>query len=105
MEALACMALADPMVGSPRDRAARIAADARQFRAEALVVSRIPGASHCALEGTIIGQTVHAQLGIPVLEVEVPPITDALEPALRTRLEALLETARQQRTRLGAARA
>jgi benzoyl-CoA reductase/2-hydroxyglutaryl-CoA dehydratase subunit BcrC/BadD/HgdB len=103
MEALACMALADPMVGAPQDRAARIAAEARQFGAEALVVSRIPGASHCALEGTIIGRTVHAQLGIPVLEVEVPPITDALEPALRTRLEALVETVRQ-RTRRSAAR-
>jgi benzoyl-CoA reductase/2-hydroxyglutaryl-CoA dehydratase subunit BcrC/BadD/HgdB len=104
MEALACMALADPMVGSPRERAARITADARQFRAEALVVSRIPGASHCALEAPILGQTVHDALGIPVVEIEVPPITDALEPALRTRLEALLETAREHRRRSGAMR-
>jgi hypothetical protein len=27
----------------------------------------------------------------------VPPITDAIEPALRTRLEALVETVRERR--------
>lgn len=54
MEALARMALADPMVGSPVDRAERIAADVDRFGAEAVVVSRIPGASHCALEGLVI---------------------------------------------------
>ena len=51
MEALARTALADPMVGSPVDRAGRIAADVRRFGAEAVVISRIPGASHCALGG------------------------------------------------------
>ena len=49
MEALARMALADPMVGSPVDRAGRIGADVRRFGAEAVVISRIPGASHCGL--------------------------------------------------------
>ena len=82
MEALARMALADPMVGSPVDRARRIAADVRRFGAEAVVISRIPGASHCALEGRLIGEIVGRQCGVPVLEVEVPPISDALEPAL-----------------------
>ncbi len=42
MEALARMALADPMVGSATDRAARIVADIRRFGAEAVIVSRIP---------------------------------------------------------------
>ena len=51
MEALARMALADPMVGSPADRAGRICADLGRFGAEAVVISRIPGASHCGLEG------------------------------------------------------
>ena len=51
MEALARMALADPMVGSPADRAERVCRDMLAFRAEALVISRIPGASHCAMEG------------------------------------------------------
>ena len=34
----------------------------------------------------------------PVVEMEVSPITDAMEPTLRTRLEALVETAYQCRT-------
>ena len=85
MEALARMALADPMVGSPVDRAGRIAADVRRFGAEALVISRIPGGSHCALEGRLIADIVGRQCSVPVLELEVPPISDALEPALRTR--------------------
>jgi benzoyl-CoA reductase/2-hydroxyglutaryl-CoA dehydratase subunit BcrC/BadD/HgdB len=91
MEALARTALADPMVGSAADRAAYVVGDARRFAAEAVVVSRIPGASHCALEGQVIAQAVRDELGLPVLEIEVPPITDALEPGLWTRLEALVE--------------
>jgi benzoyl-CoA reductase/2-hydroxyglutaryl-CoA dehydratase subunit BcrC/BadD/HgdB len=97
LQALARMALADPMVGSPADRAARICTDARRFGAEAVVVSSIPGASHCALEGTIIGDIVRERLGIPVLEIEVAPIIDSMEPTLRTRLEALVETVRRRR--------
>ncbi len=97
MEALARMALADPMVGSPLDRAGRIVADVRRFGAEAVVVSRIPGASHCGLEGGLIGDVVRRQCGVPVMEIEVPPITDALEPTLRTRLEALVETVKERK--------
>ena len=97
MEALARVALADPMVGSPLDRA-RIAADVKRFGAEAVVISRIPGASHCGLEGKLIGDVVSRQCAVPVLELEVPPISDALEPALRTRLEALVETVRSLRS-------
>jgi hypothetical protein len=99
MEALARAALADPMVGSPADRAERICADIGSFGAQALVVSQIPGASHCALEGSVIGDIVRRQLEIPVLEIEVPPITDAVEPTLMTRLEALIETVREQTIR------
>jgi benzoyl-CoA reductase/2-hydroxyglutaryl-CoA dehydratase subunit BcrC/BadD/HgdB len=91
MEALARCALADPMVGSPADRAERICRDAVAFHAQAIVISRIPGASHCGLEGLVIGSVVRERLGIPLLEIEVPPITDALEPSLRTRLEAIVE--------------
>jgi len=97
MEALARMALADPMVGSPADRAERICADAVRFGAEAVVISRIPGASHCGLEGLVIAELVQSRLGLPVVEIEVPPITDAIEPTLRTRLEALIETASSRR--------
>ena len=99
MEALAQMALADPMVGSATDRAARIVAEIRRFGAEAVIVSRIPGASHCALEGEIIGEIVRQECGLPVVEIEVPPLTDAMSPTLRTRLEALVEIVKGHRGR------
>ncbi len=91
LEALARCALADPMVGPPQDRSQRICREIRRFGAQAVVISRIPGASHCGLEGLVIADMVRDRLGIPVIEIEVPPITDALEPSLRTRLEALIE--------------
>jgi benzoyl-CoA reductase/2-hydroxyglutaryl-CoA dehydratase subunit BcrC/BadD/HgdB len=99
MEALARMALADPMVGPSADRAARVVRDARAFGAEGVVVSRIPGASHCALEGAVIGGIVRDELGLPVVELEVPPVADPLWPTLKTRLEALVETVLERRKR------
>ncbi|MHC4622649.1 MAG: 2-hydroxyacyl-CoA dehydratase [Planctomycetota bacterium] len=98
-EALARTALADPMAGAASDRAERVCADIRGFGAEAVVISRIPGASHCALEGEIIGQIVQAKLGVPVVEIEVPPVADSVRPTLGTRLEALVETVKQRRTK------
>lgn len=97
LEALARSALADPMAGSTLDRAQRIVADCRAFGAEAVVVSRIPGASHCAREGAIIHEVVREALGLPVIELEVAPICDAMLPALSSRLQALFETARAKR--------
>lgn len=97
MEALARTALADPMVGPSGDRAARICRDARRWRAEAVVISRIPGASHCAWEGHIIADLIRAELALPVVEIEVPPLSDAMSQTLRTRLEALVETVKQHR--------
>jgi hypothetical protein len=99
MESLASMALADPMVGPSADRAARIVRDARAFGAEAVVISRIPGASHCALEGTVIGRIVREELGLPVVELEVPPVADPMWPTLKTRLDALVETVLERRKR------
>ena len=95
MEALARMGLADPMVGSAGDRADRICRDIRAYGAQAVVVSRMPGASHCAMEGAVIADLVQSELGLPVVELEVPPVMDAMEPTLRTRLEALIETVRR----------
>ncbi len=98
LEALARTALADPMVGSTLDRARRIVADCRTYRAEAVVVSRIPGASHCVHEGAMIRQLVRQELGLPTIELEVPPICDAMLPTLGSRLQALMETARARRS-------
>jgi hypothetical protein len=91
LEALARMALADPMAGTASDRAARIMREVIEFRAEGLVVSRIPGASHCATEGARIREIVHERLGLPTVEIEVPPVCDAGMASLRNRLEALIE--------------
>jgi len=97
LEALAQMALADPMAGSSIDRAERICADIRRFGAEAVLISRIPGASHCALEGRVIGEIVREKFDIPILEIEVPPITDSMRPTVLTRLQALVETVKARR--------
>jgi hypothetical protein len=98
LEALARAALADPMVGSTRDRARRIVAECRARRAEAVVVSRIPGASHCAREGAIIREVARMELGIPSIELEIPPVCDAMLPTLGSRIQALLEIAKARRS-------
>ena len=97
LEALARTALADPMVGPAADRAEYVCRQMRRCGAEAMIVSRIPGASHCAAEGTILAEVVRERLGVPAVEIEVPPVLDAMEPTLRTRLEALVETVRARR--------
>jgi benzoyl-CoA reductase/2-hydroxyglutaryl-CoA dehydratase subunit BcrC/BadD/HgdB len=97
LEALARMALADPMAGSSGDRAERICADIKVFGAEAVMISRIPGASHCALEGWVIAEIVRERFDIPVVEIEVPPLIDSMQPTLCTRLEALIETVKARR--------
>jgi benzoyl-CoA reductase/2-hydroxyglutaryl-CoA dehydratase subunit BcrC/BadD/HgdB len=92
VEALARMSLADPMTGPISDRADRILRDAERFGAEACLVSRIPGASHCVVEARIIKEKAAERGTLPVLEIEVPPVSDAMMPALRNRMEALVET-------------
>jgi hypothetical protein len=99
LEALARTALADPMVGPATDRAARVVRECRANRAEAVVIARIPGASHCAREGEIIRQTVRQTLDLPVIELEIPPVSDAMLPALASRLQAVVETALARRSK------
>ncbi len=98
-EALARTALADPMTGPALDRGRRLVTECRQNRIEAVVISRIPGASHCAWEGVSLRELVASHTDLPVVELEVPPVCDALLPTVRTRLEALMETARARRAR------
>jgi len=99
LEALARTALADPMVGPAADRAARVVREARAAKAEAVVVARIPGASHSATEGRVILEAVRHALGLPGVEVEIAPVCDAMQPTLAGRLQALLETARARRVK------
>ena len=100
MEALAQMALADPMVGSAADRAERIISRYPQIR------QRKHWLFHASRARVIVpwkerlsAEMVKARMDIPILEIEVPPITDAIEPTLRTRLEALVETVKAHRER------
>jgi hypothetical protein len=95
--ALAQIALADPMVGSTSDRARRVVWECSELAAEAVVICRIPGASHCALEGKIIRQAVQSALGLPTVELEVPPVSDPFQGTLTSRLQALIEVVRARR--------
>lgn len=97
MEALAQVALADPMVGSAGDRAGQVASEVLGLGIEGLVVARIPGASHCAHEGAWVREEVARRAALPAVELEVPPLCDGLEAALRSRLQALLETVQSRR--------
>jgi benzoyl-CoA reductase/2-hydroxyglutaryl-CoA dehydratase subunit BcrC/BadD/HgdB len=94
LEALARIALADPMAGSALERGRRIINDIREFGARAAIISRIPGASHCALEGKIIQNMIQTELRIPAVEIEVPYLCDSFSSSIRNRIEALLEMAR-----------
>ncbi|MGQ9706963.1 MAG: 2-hydroxyacyl-CoA dehydratase [bacterium] len=97
LEALAQMALSDVMVGTIRERSEKICEEVKKYNCEAIVISRIPGASHCAFEGRIIRKIINDRLDIPIIEFEVPPISDGNQNLLRTRIEALIETVKQRR--------
>jgi benzoyl-CoA reductase/2-hydroxyglutaryl-CoA dehydratase subunit BcrC/BadD/HgdB len=97
IEALAQMALADPMAGSSFDRAARICRDIEKFGSEAVIISRIPGASHCAIEGMIIADVVKQRLGIPAIEIEIPSLSDGLHQVIKNRIDTLIEVVLQRR--------
>lgn len=96
MNALAQAALSDPMIGPTEERAERIIKDIKHFGSEALIVSKIPGASHCTIEGAIIAERVAQECGIPTLQIEIPPLCDSMGPSIRTRIEALIESVRSE---------
>ena len=79
LEAVAQIALGDPMAGTAQDRARRIGREIARCRAEGLVVSRIPGASHC------VGRRkcMIARRFPPPVEIKVP--ADAVSPCARAR--------------------
>jgi benzoyl-CoA reductase/2-hydroxyglutaryl-CoA dehydratase subunit BcrC/BadD/HgdB len=97
LEALAETALRDPMIGTAQYRARIVIDEARRYGAEGVIVSEIPGASHCATEGSVIRQEVERALGLPVLEIAVPPMSDASIGQLATRFEGLFEIIRSRR--------
>lgn len=92
---LAAIALDDPLVGPLARRAERLLAAARAAGAEGLVHCRIPGASHCPHEGPALVRACAATgCDLPMIDIEVPPIMDAAQAQIRTRLEALVEIMR-----------
>jgi benzoyl-CoA reductase/2-hydroxyglutaryl-CoA dehydratase subunit BcrC/BadD/HgdB len=85
------------MIGPAQARAGIVIDEARKYGAEGVIVSQVPGASHCATEGVVIRQEVERVLGLPVLEIAVPPMSDASIGQLATRFEALFEIIRSRR--------
>ncbi len=95
-EALARTALADPMIGTAAERAHRIAVECRKTNAQAVVIARIPGASHCPWESEMIRSVVQTETQLPIVEIEVPHVCDALLPNLRNRLQTVIEIAQER---------
>jgi hypothetical protein len=91
IDALALIALSDPMTADSSVRAHRIVNDIKKFGSEAVIISKIPGASHCAFEGKIISDIIKRECNIPVIEIEVPPLADAFMLNIKTKIEALKE--------------
>jgi len=87
LRSLAGMALQDPMAAPTSARMRACAQEAQRLHAQGIIVSRIPGASHCAFEALALERLTD----LPVLEIEVAPITDTYAPALLTRLHAFIE--------------
>ena len=51
----------------------------------------------CALEGRIIADYIGETLGMSVLEIEVPSVSDSMGASLGMRMEALVETVLHRR--------
>jgi benzoyl-CoA reductase/2-hydroxyglutaryl-CoA dehydratase subunit BcrC/BadD/HgdB len=96
-DGLAKAVLSDPMIGPARQRAETILHQIKTVGAEAVVLCRIPGASHCATEGLLIADFIRKHTDCPVVDIEIPTLIDPYEASLRTRLDALMETARIRR--------
>jgi hypothetical protein len=86
-DTLARMALSDPMAGTTRARMKSCLEEAKQCGAKGVIVSRIPGASHCAFEASMLATLSD----LPLLEIEVSSLTDSYAPALMTRLQGFME--------------
>ncbi len=47
--------------------------------------------------GGIIAESIRKKCNLPVVEIEVPPVCDAMKPSLRTRFAALIEVIMERR--------
>jgi len=87
LRSLAEMALQDPMAAPTSARMQACIRDAQRLHAKGIIVSRIPGASHCAFEMSALERMTE----LPVLEIEIASVTDAYAPSLLTRIQAFIE--------------
>ena len=85
------------LAGSSRARAQSVICQARQYKAEGIVISGILGGSHCAFETSLIQEYVARELDLPVLAFDVPAPGPAVSSQVRTRLEAFVELLRARR--------
>ncbi len=83
--------LDDCMIGSPAFRADRIAAGARKFGAEGVIISGIFGASHCPWDERAITDVIEKELGIPVLSFDVPFSPGRTNEQVYNRLQGFME--------------
>ncbi|HOA05825.1 MAG TPA: double-cubane-cluster-containing anaerobic reductase [Candidatus Fermentibacter daniensis] len=87
----------DLMLGSAHMRASRIAAEARRFGAEGVIVSSIFGASHCPHEEKILVEVLEKEAGLPVLAFDVPYSPGRLSEQVAGRMEGFTEVLRSRR--------
>jgi len=92
LTALAQMVLNDPMAGTTQARMRACLDEARSLGAKGIILSRIPGASHCAFQGPAL----ESLTDLPILEIEVASLIDPYIPTLMTRLQAFMESLRNR---------
>lgn len=97
LEAIAESFLAASLIGSSRARADAAIRQARERKAEGVIISGILGGSHCAMESRLIAGYVKAELNLPVLEFDVAPPAREIDRQLQTRIDAFLELLRGRR--------
>jgi len=81
----------DPMIGSLKRRADRIAEEAEMFRADGVMITGIFGASHCPFEERIIGDMIRERLSIPVISFDVPYSPGAHSEQVVNRIQSFIE--------------
>lgn len=101
LDAIAESFMAASLIGSTRQRAESVIVQARERKADGVVISGIFGGSHCAMETRLIARYVREALDLPVLEFDVPDPAPEINQQLRTRIEAFLELLAARRSRTG----
>jgi benzoyl-CoA reductase/2-hydroxyglutaryl-CoA dehydratase subunit BcrC/BadD/HgdB len=97
LEAIAESFMAASLIGTSKARAQSAIDQAREYRAEGVIISGIFGGSHCAMEGRLIADYVKAALDLPVLEFDVTSPSREIARQIGTRIDAFLEVLRSRR--------